>query len=228
MLYSSIGHGGASGYLALMALFAVETVFMKGSALLLNLFVAGFSFYQYYRGGHFKWKLFWPFALASVPMAFIGGGIELDPTIYKKILGICLLLAVVRLSGLLGKENVNIRKLNLSIAVIIGLALGFFSGLIGIGGGIILSPIILLLGWGNMKETAAVSALFIFVNSGSGLLGMSTTGFEMHPQIYMWVVVAFLGGSIGAFSGARKLDNRILRYVLSFVLFAASVKLFFI
>ena len=228
MLYSSIGHGGASGYLALMGLFAIETQYMKGSALLLNIFVSAFAFYQYWRGGHFKWKLLLPFAIGSVPMAFLGGTIELDPIVYKRILGICLLIVIVRLAGWVGRDMGRPRKINYFLSVLIGITLGFFSGLIGIGGGIILSPIILLMGWANIKETAAISALFIFVNSIAGFSGLMVEGANLHPLILVWVAVAFLGGSIGAYSGAKRLDNRTLQYVLCGVLFFASVKLIFL
>ena len=228
MLYSSIGHGGASGYLALMGLFAIETHYMKGSALLLNIFVSIFAFYQYWRGGHFRWKLFLPFALGSIPMAFLGGTIDLDPVVYKRILGICLLFVIFRLSGLVGGDMGKPREINYLLSAFIGLTLGFFSGLIGIGGGIILSPIILLLGWANIKETAAISALFIFVNSIAGLSGLAMDGANLHPMILVWVAIAFLGGSIGAYSGAKRMDNVTLKYVLSGVLFLASIKLIFI
>jgi hypothetical protein len=228
MLYASIGHGGASGYLALMGLFAMDTYYMKGSALLLNIFVSAFAFYQYWRGGYFRWKLFLPFAIASIPMAFLGGTIDLDPVVYKRILGICLLFAVARLSGLVGREMGKPREVNYLLSVCIGLLLGLFSGLIGIGGGIILSPIILLFGWANMKETAAISALFIFVNSIAGISGLALDGLNLHPMIFVWVAVAFLGGSIGAYGAAKKLDNLTLKYVLSAVLFIASIKLIFI
>ncbi len=131
-LYAAVGHGGASGYLALMGLFSIETSLMKGSALTLNLFVSSIAFYQYWRAGYFKWNLFWPFALASVPMAFLGGTIDLDPVIYKRILAVCLLFAVARmLIRFKSKENKSAPSLVLCLAM--GGLLGFFSGLIGIG-----------------------------------------------------------------------------------------------
>jgi hypothetical protein len=120
------------------------------------------------------------------------------------------------------------REINYFLSVFVGLILGLFSGLIGIGGGIILSPIILLLGWANIKETAAISALFIFVNSIAGFSGLAMDGANLHPMILVWVAVAFLGGSIGAYSGAKRLDNLTLKYVLSGVLFLASIKLIFV
>ena len=227
-LYSSVGHGGASGYLALMALFGVETVFMKGSALSLNILVSGMAFFQYYKSGYFRWKLFLPFALASAPMAFLGGSITLDPVTYKRILGVCLVFAVIRILGIFGSESGDRKPVKVLLALFIGLLLGFFSGLIGIGGGIILSPVILLLHWADMKETAAVSALFIFVNSITGLAGLTVTGFEFAPQIFYWIIAAIIGGTLGSYVGAKKFNNRILTYMLAGVLLIASIKLFIV
>ena len=170
-LYSSVGHGGASGYLALMALFSFAPETMKPTALLLNLFVAGISFYYYYREGFFNKRLFIVFAITSIPLAYLGGTFEIEATIYKKILAFLLMFAILKMLNVFGKENDTIKSVKLWQGLAIGAIIGFFSGLIGIGGGIILTPIILLLHWGNMKEAAAVSALFIWVNSAAGLLG---------------------------------------------------------
>ena len=169
-LYASIGHGGASGYLALMAIFSVTPELMKPTALLLNLFVAAIAFYYYYKEGYFNKKLFISFAVASIPMSIIGGYIEVDTTIYKKILAVLLLFAILKMLNIFGKESAIIRDIKLWQGIVVGGIIGFFSGLIGIGGGIILSPIILLFHWGKMKEAAAVSALFIWVNSAGGLI----------------------------------------------------------
>ena len=170
-LYASVGHGGASGYLALMAIFSVTPELMKPTALLLNLFVAAIAFYYYYKEGYFNKKLFISFAIASIPMSIIGGYIEVDTTIYKKILAVLLLFAILKMLNIFGKESAIIRDIKLWQGIVVGGIIGFFSGLIGIGGGIILSPIILLFHWGKMKEAAAVSALFIWVNSAGGLIG---------------------------------------------------------
>ncbi|MEP7267506.1 MAG: sulfite exporter TauE/SafE family protein [Saprospiraceae bacterium] len=172
-LYSSVGHGGASGYLALMAFFSFAPETMWPTALMLNIFVSLIAFIQYYRSGHFKWQLFWPFAIASIPAAFIGGLIVVDAKIYKTILGVLLLFPVVRLGGVKFNAEETQKEQKLFTSLIIGALIGLFSGMIGIGGGIILSPIILLLHWANMKQTAAVSALFILVNSMAGLAGLS-------------------------------------------------------
>ncbi len=225
-LYSSVGHGGGSGYLALMALFSIEPIFMRSSALTLNLFVAGIAFYMYARGGYFKWKIFLPFALASVPMAYLGAKTNLDTTTYKIILGICLLIAVGRMLIATPKKFDTSKTPPFLPALLIGAALGFFSGMIGIGGGIILSPLLLLLHWANVKETAAVSALFILVNSSAGLIGLLDSGITINPQIFTWVLAAFVGGLLGSYSGSFKFNALGIRYILSGVLIIASIKLF--
>ena len=145
-LYASVGHGGASGYLALMSLFAFPITFMKPTALILNILVAGISFYFYYREKKFDWKLFYPFAITSIPFSFLGGIITIETHIYKIILATILLFAVARLLGLFGKQKGELKPINIPLALFIGAVIGFLSGLIGIGGGIILSPVILLLG----------------------------------------------------------------------------------
>lgn len=226
-LYASVGHGGASGYLALMALFSFAPETMKPTALLLNLFVAGIAFYHYYRAGHFNKKLFLSFALASIPLAFIGGMIEIDASIYKKILAVLLLFAILKMLNVIGKERNQIKDIKIWQGLIIGGLIGFFSGLIGIGGGIILTPVILLLHWGKMKEAAAVSALFIWVNSGAGLIGQFTSGATLSSQSFVLIALALIGGWFGSYYGSKKLNNSALRYLLAFVLIIASVKLFF-
>lgn len=227
-LYASVGHGGASGYLALMALFSFAPEVMKPTALLLNLFVAGIAFYHYYKAGYFNFKLFLSFAIASVPLAFLGGMIEVDASIYKKILAVLLIFAILKMLNIFGKETSLIKDIKLWQGLVVGGVIGFFSGLIGIGGGIILTPIILLLHWGKMKEAAAISALFIWVNSASGLVGQLTSGVSISSQSFVLVAVAMVGGFIGSYYGSKKINNKGLRYMLAFVLIIASVKLFFI
>jgi len=226
-LYSSVGHGGASGYLALMALYGIAPEVMKPTALLLNLFVSLTSFIQFYRGKHFHWKIFLPFAIASVPMAYAGGLITVDPVIYKKILGILLLIPITRFLFFANIKIDELKKSNLYLSLPIGAAIGFLSGLIGIGGGIILSPVLLLLKWTDMKQTAAISALFIFVNSLSGLTGQLTKGIDFSPDMYAYVAVAFTGGIFGAYYGSLRLSQNILRYLLAVVLMVAAYKLLF-
>ncbi|SFZ94463.1 hypothetical protein SAMN05428642_104195 [Flaviramulus basaltis] len=225
--YSSVGHGGASGYLALMALFSFAPETMKPTALLLNLFVAGISFYYYYKGGFFNKKLFLLFALASIPMAFIGGTIEIDASIYKKILAILLVFAILKMLNVFGKESDTIKEVKLWQGLLVGGIIGFFSGLIGIGGGIILTPLILLFHWGKMKEAAAVSALFIWVNSASGLIGQLSSGVTLEKESFLLVSIALIGAFLGGYYGSKKINNQNLRYILAFVLVIACFKLFF-
>ena len=227
-LYASVGHGGASGYLALMAIFSVTPELMKPTALLLNLFVAAIAFYYYYKEGYFNKKLFISFAIASIPMSIIGGYIEVDTTIYKKILAVLLLFAILKMLNIFGKESAIIRDIKLWQGIVVGGIIGFFSGLIGIGGGIILSPIILLFHWGKMKEAAAVSALFIWVNSAGGLIGQLSSGINLNIQSFGLVAIALIGGVFGAYYGSNKLNNQNLRYLLATVMAIACVKLFYV
>ena len=226
-LYASVGHGGASGYLALMALFSITPAVMKPTALLLNLFVSLTAFIQFYRGGHFRWKLFWPFALASIPMAYLGGLVVVDGNIYKKILGLLLLVPIIRFYFFSNSKAIEKRESNFALSVLIGACIGFLSGLIGIGGGILLSPLLLLLKWTDQKETAAISALFIFVNSMSGLAGQLTKGIHFTTDMYTYVIIAFVGGLCGAYFGALKFRQVILKNVLATVLVLAAYKLLF-
>lgn len=226
-LYASIGHGGASGYLALMAIFSIDPHIMRSSALTLNLFVAGIAFIAYYRGGYFRSRILLPFILTSIPMAFLGARLAIDPRVYKVILGIFLFIAVVRMLLIKPGSGERHKFPPLFPALMTGAALGFFSGMIGIGGGIILSPLLILLGWANVKEAAAASALFIFLNSASGLLGVIQTGYTVNPFIAVWILAAVSGGLIGAFAGSFRFSFSRLQYILAFVLILASMKLFF-
>lgn len=224
-LYAAVGHGGASGYLALMALFSFAPEEMRPTALVLNLFVAGISFLNYWSIGAFKFRLFVLFAMSSIPAAFLGGLVEIDPAIYKMILGVLLTVAVLRLMGVFGRQNLQLEEPKLLIALLVGAFIGFASGVIGIGGGIILSPVILLLRWGTMKQAAAVSALFIWVNSLAGLSGQLIQGAQVHDQWILFVILVVVGGFVGAFIGSRKWNNSAVKNLLIVVLLLASIKL---
>ncbi len=228
ILYSSVGHGGASGYLALMALFSFPPEFMRPSALILNIFVSSIALFSFFRNGHFRFKLLLPFIITSVPFAFLGGIITINPRIYKILLGIFLLIAIARMMYRPKNESDKTRPVNNISAYIIGTFLGFFSGLLGIGGGIILSPIIILLKWGTMKETAAVSAAFILVNSISGLAGQFSQGIKLAPELGFMLAAAILGGILGSYMGSYRIPDKALKYALSIVLVFASYKLLFI
>lgn len=224
-LYASVGHGGASGYLALMSLFGYSASFMKPAALLLNLFVSLTAFIMFYRGRHFKWQLFLPFALASIPFSFWGGVISLDAHLYKKLLGALLLIPVARFFFLPDVQEEKLQKANVYISVFWGALIGFLSGLIGIGGGILLSPVLLLMKWTNQKQTAAISSLFIFVNSVSGLAGQLSAGVQMEAEMGYFAGIALLGGISGAWLGALRFHQRVLKIILAVVLLVASLKL---
>ena len=231
-LYASVGHGGASGYLALMTIMGMSQATMKPTALLLNILVSTIAFLYFWTAGYFKFRLFMLFAAGSIPFSFIGGMIETDPFIYKMILGIFLAIATLKLIGVFdiqkkikSESESQSKSVNIYLAVLIGIVIGFFSGLIGIGGGIILSPVIILLGWGNLKESAAVSALFILVNSLSGFAGQLTTGVEFSTEIIMMAALAAFGGLCGAYYGTFKFNNTVLKKVLACVLLFASIKL---
>ena len=225
-LYASVGHGGASGYLALMSIFAFPVTFMKPTALVLNIIVSGISFYFYYREKQFEWKLFYPFAITSIPFSYLGGLISVETHLYKIILATVLIFAVLRLLGILGKEKSSIRPIHFASAMLIGALIGFLSGLIGIGGGIILSPVLLLLGWATMKQTAAVSALFILVNSVAGLLGFISKGESLPISSFLVIVIVAVGGILGGYFGSKKFNTITLRNILAFVLVIAIFKLY--
>lgn len=224
-LYAAVGHGGASGYLALMSLFAFAPEVMRPTALVLNIFVSLIAFIHYYRAGHFQWRLFAPFAAASIPASFLGGMITLGDDLYRQLLGVFLLFAVLRmLLGIRHGEKIT-RDINQPLAYAVGGIIGFASGLLGIGGGIILSPVILLLHWAGVKRTAAISALFILVNSISGLSGQLISGVTFYREMWLMVTIAFAGGFVGAYIGAKRSPPHILRILLALVLLFASFKL---
>jgi len=227
-LYASVGHGGASGYLALMSLFGFLPDTMRSTALLLNILVAGIAFYQYKKTVVMPWRICLWLLIASVPAAFTGGIIELDATFYKKILGALLLVPAIKLSGFFKIKLAVKNSPNIIGLLLIGASIGLLSGMIGIGGGIILSPILLLLAWTNFKETAAISSIFIFLNSIAGFAGMAQTGITINNYIYAMIVLAAAGGLAGAYFGANKFSSRILKLLLSFVLLLASLKLIFV
>lgn len=227
VLYSSVGHGGASGYLAVMALLSVSPTVTRPTALILNVFVASIAAFQFYRAGYFSWKIFLPFAATSIPMAFLGGTISLPTGIYKMLLGAALILAAARLAWNF-ERNKEIESPKIWMALIIGAVLGFTSGLIGVGGGIFLTPVLLLMNWSETRTAAGVSALFILVNSLSGLAGNFAQLKELPASVFFWIFAAIVGGIIGSTLGKSYFNTLTLRRILAAVLLFAGAKLFFV
>lgn len=225
LLYSSVGHGGASAYLAVLALADIAPAVMRPTALVLNLLVAGIAAVQFARAGHFSWRLFWPFALGSVPLAFVGGAIHLPTAVYKQILGGVLLLAAARLLYVPRAGQPLRAAMPVWLAVLVGAGLGLLSGLTGVGGGIFLSPILLVGRWAEPKPTAAVSAAFIWVNSLAGLAGQPSSLALLPAGVGAWGLAAVAGGLLGSTVASRKLAGMTLRRLLAVVLVVAGVKM---
>jgi uncharacterized membrane protein YfcA len=226
LLYSSVGHAGASGYLAAMALFGLAPDIMKPAALLLNILVATIATLQFYRAGYISWKFFWPFALGSVPFAFIGGALVLPGSVYSQVLGLILLFAAYLLFLFRHSAATDaVKTVPVLWAVLFGAGIGLLSGAIGVGGGIFLSPLLLFMGWARTKETAGVSAAFILVNSIAGISGHLASVKFLPEIIYPWVFAAVLGGIIGSCLGSRKFVNITLYRLLAVVLVIAGLKL---
>ncbi len=224
-LYASVGHGGASGYIALMYLFTVNELTIKPVALVMNLFVAAIAFFHYYRAGYFKMNLFIYFAIGSIPLALLGGYFTIGVVFYKVLLGLFLLFAMLKLGGQLKNPAIKVIAFHPLAAIGVGAIIGFVSGLIGIGGGIILSPILLMLHWANMKETAAISALFIWVNSAAGLTGQLIQGVQIPKEAFYLVLVAIIGGFFGSYLGSKILKTKTVQVILLLVLGMAFSKL---
>jgi uncharacterized membrane protein YfcA len=227
-LYASVGHGGASAYIAAMALAGIAPAEMRPIALQLNVLVSALATYKFHRAGHFRWPLFWPFAVVSVPAAYLGGAITLPGTAYKVLVGLVLLYAGWQLwwTARAGEELRPARRLPVPLAMAIGAVLGVLSGLTGVGGGIFLSPLLLLFGWAGTKQTSAVAAPFILVNSLSALAAGFVRIPALPPDYVWWLMAAVLvGGWAGAEYGSRRFANPVIRQLLAVVLGIAGGKM---
>ena len=230
--YASVGHGGASGYLAVLSFFGLAPAAMASGALMLNLLVAGLSFQAYYRAGHFRWRLLWPFLVASIPAAFIGGLVNVPSKAYMAVLGAVLVFAALRLAFAADAREAGTPvadepgRLPLAAALPAGAGIGFLSGLIGVGGGIFLSPLLILMKWADTRRTAAVSAAFIWINSAAGLYGHLSRWTLNWRELAWLVAAAFAGGLTGSQLGARRFGGLWQRRILAAVLLLAAVKLF--
>jgi hypothetical protein len=225
-LYSSVGHAGASGYIAVMSLLSVAPDAIKPTALVLNILVASIGAWQFWRAGYFSWKLFWPFALLSVPLAFVGGYINLPTHLFKILLGVVLLYSAARFL-LRPPPEQEPKAPPRSLALVSGGAIGLMSGLTGTGGGIFLTPLMLMAHWARVKTAAAVSALFILVNSIAGLLGNISSTRQFPTFALILVAAAGVGGSLGSYFGSRRFDPAVIKKLLAVVLVIAGTKLIF-
>jgi uncharacterized membrane protein YfcA len=227
-VYASVGHGGASAYLAAMALAGVAPAEMRPIALTLNILVSSLAAWKFWRAGHFRWRLFWPFAAVSIPFAYLGGAITLPGQIYRIVVGLVLVYAGWQLwrSFKAGAEMREVRAPAVPLAMAIGAAMGLLSGLTGVGGGIFLSPLLLMLGWAGTKQTSAVAAPFILVNSIAGLAAGFVAGTAALPGS-TWVLAAAVlaGGWLGAEYGSRRFTNPVVRRFLAIVLGVAGAKM---
>lgn len=223
-LYSSVGHGGASGYLAAMALFGLPADVMKPAALTMNIGVAALVLWRLARAGHFDWRLFLPFALGSIPLAALGGAYTLNDATYRYLVSGALLIAAARLAAE-PRDTEPRARLAAWMAVAIGAGLGLLSGLTGVGGGIFLSPVLLLLRWTNMRSNAAMAAAFILVNSIAGLAGYAAAGGSWPAGVAALVVAALIGGALGSELVLRRLAPARLKKLLALVLLIAALKM---
>lgn len=226
--YSSVGHGGASGYLAVLSLCGFQPAFMSSTALVLNTIVASISAISYIKAKHFRWSLCWPFIVTSIPAAYIGGRLHVESGVYFILLALTLSYVAIRLLVDSGRhEQVSEeRNFTLKAGFSAGAGIGFLSGIVGIGGGVFLTPLILLMRWSDAKSAAAVSAVFIVVNSISGLAARNAISSSMElNQFSPLIIAAFIGGLLGAQLGANKFSQNILRRVLAIVLLIAAFKL---
>jgi uncharacterized protein len=226
LLFSSVGHGGASAYLATFALIGLAPASMRPAALCLNVLVASIGLYKFYKVNAFDWKLFWPIALTSVPAAFIGGQITLPNQTYKIVVGLCLIYAAWTIFSQANKiDDIEVKPVAKPILLGLGAGLGFLAGLTGVGGGIFLSPILLFFSWAKTKVISGVAAAFILVNSISGLLGFLSKTAQLPEGLAYWAVAAIAGGLIGAEYGSKKLANPTIRKLLAVVLLFAGSKM---
>jgi uncharacterized protein len=225
-LYSSVGHAGASGYIAVMTLFSFVPKDVRPTALILNIFVACLSSWQFWRAGFFQWSLFWPFAALSMPFAYLGGYMNLPVHVFKILVGIVLLSSALRFF-LRPKPDEETAPPSRAIALPVGAGIGLLSGITGTGGGIFLTPLMIFMRWGKTKAASAASALFILVNSTAGLLGNITSMQRIPPLALPLLISVIIGGAAGSYLGSSQFSTAVVKRVLAVVLTIAGIKLIF-
>ncbi len=225
-LYSSVGHAGASGYIAVMSLCGLATTFIRPTALVLNILVACVGAFHFWRAGHFSWPLFWPFALLSVPAAFLGGYLHVASPILRPLLGAVLLFSAARLFFRHG-DPAEVSAPARPLAIGAGAGIGFLSGLTGTGGGIFLTPLLLFCRWTYTRRAAATSVVFILVNSIAGLTGYVSSGRPIPREAWLLAIAAVLFGAAGSYLGSQRFPVRTISVLLATVLIVAALKLIF-
>jgi uncharacterized membrane protein YfcA len=225
-LYSSVGHAGASGYIATMTLFGVAPITIRPTALVLNILVASIGTVQFWRAGHFSWRLYWPFALLSIPAAYLGGYLQPSASVLRILIGVVLLLSSARLVFRRSDPPKTFPP-SRAVAIAVGAGLGFLAGLTGTGGGIFLTPLLLFCRWAQIRQAAAVSALFIWVNSIAGLIGYFAKVHSIPLLGLILAAAAIIGGFVGSHLGSRRLAVRVISLFLAAVLLIAGMKLIF-
>src|SRR5437899_1353620 len=225
-LYSSVGHAGASGYIATMTLFGLAPAVIRPTALVLNILVASIGAFQFWRAGYFSWKLFWPFALLSIPAAYVGGYLQPSAAVLRILIGIVLVFSAGRLLFRRTDPRQTFTP-SRPMAISVGAGLGFLAGLTGTGGGIFLTPLLLFCQWAHIRQAAAVSALFIGVNSIAGLVGYFTKVHSVPSLGLILAAAAIIGGVVGSNLGSRHFAVRVISLCLATVLLIAGTKLIF-
>lgn len=227
LLYSAVGHAGASGYIAWMSLLSMAPAEIRPTALALNILVASIATRQFVRAGHFHWRLFWPFVVLAIPAAFVGGAITLPTQVFKVLLGLALLVSAAHFALTASRPAPATSQPPLWAALAAGAAIGLLSGLTGTGGGIFLSPLLLFVGWAGAKQAAAVVAPFVLLNSVSAILGGLSATPTLPPSLIVLLVAAGLGGLVGSRLGSTRLPASAIKRFLSAVLVIAGGKLLF-
>lgn len=230
VLYSSIGHAGASGYLAVMALLSFAPESIKPTSLILNILVAAIASYRFISQGYFDKRIFLSFIVFSLPTAFLGGYLKLSPFYFKLIAGTFLIISAVLLLLKRQSSDYQLKEIKQQwlYSAVFGSLIGFVSGIIGVGGGIFLTPVILLLGWTTVKNASGISALFILLNSVSGLLGHLSSLNKLDANSPYWIFAVITGGILGSYLGTKKFNNRVIIYCLFVVLLTAGLKFIFV
>lgn len=225
-LFSLVGFGGAPGYLAAMALFGIAPMEMKPVALMLNIFVVSIAAVKYIRAGSFSWDLFWPFAVTAVPFAFVGGLVNLPAIYYQPLIGFFLIFAAYYFLKDKNSTDYTVKPPVTPVLLTSGAGLGFFSGLVGLGGGIFLSPLLIFFKWEKVKNVSGIAAAFILITSLAGMMGfMSSNTMNLPAGLPYWIIAALIGGYIGAEYGSKRIGSQLIKRVLSGVVLVAGVKM---